>query len=73
MRIFVKAKPRAKTAQVTKLDETHYAVSVTEPPVDNKANEAIRAALARHFSVPRNRMRLVSGQSRRQKIFEILP
>ncbi|PIV45904.1 hypothetical protein COS23_01900, partial [bacterium (Candidatus Moisslbacteria) CG02_land_8_20_14_3_00_36_53] len=32
MKIFVKAKPLAKESKVEKIDDTHFVVSVKEPP-----------------------------------------
>jgi uncharacterized protein (TIGR00251 family) len=72
MKIFVKAKPNAKEESVEKIDENNYVVSVKEPPVKGKANEAIRNALAMHFKTASARVKIVSGFSSRNKIIEIL-
>ena len=48
-----------------------YKVWVKEMPVAGKANEAILRALAEYFGVARAQVRLVSGQTSKQKIFEI--
>jgi hypothetical protein len=72
MIIFVSVKPKSRVARVSKVDETHYVVSVREPPVDNKANEAVISALAEHFAISKSRIRLVSGYGGRRKIFEVL-
>lgn len=72
MKIFVKAKPGAKEERVEKIDDTHFAVKVKEPPIGGRANAAIIEVLARYFNVERNRARLVSGQTSRNKIVEIL-
>lgn len=72
MKIFVKAKPGAKHERVEKIDTTHFAVAVREPAKEGKANAAIIKALADYFDIPRSRVNLVSGSSRRQKTFEIL-
>ena len=71
VKIFVTAKPNARERAVEKTDETHFVVSVVEPPVHGKANRAICEALADHFSVGVSRVRLVSGFASRQKVFEI--
>lgn len=71
MKISVKAKPLAKEERVEKIDELNFVVSVKEPPKDGKANEAIIKALANHLAIPSSRVRLVSGFSARQKVFEI--
>lgn len=72
MRIFVKAKPSAKAESVEKIDDQNFMVAVKEPPIDDKANRAITKTLAGYFNIPPSRIRLVSGYSSRQKLFEIL-
>ncbi|MDP2598277.1 MAG: DUF167 domain-containing protein [Candidatus Liptonbacteria bacterium] len=71
MKIFVKAKPRAKTAGIQKIDDTHFIVSVKEPPSEGRANWAIERTLAEYFNVPVSRVRIVSGHTSRDKIVEI--
>jgi len=72
MRINVKAKPNAKEERVEKVDDLNYTVSVKEPPVKGKANEAIRNALAVYFKTGSSNIKIVSGYSSRNKIIEIL-
>ena len=72
MKIFVKAKPNAKEEKVEKIDESNYVVSVKELPVKGKANEAIRNALAVYFKTASSRVRIISGNSSRNKIIEII-
>ena len=54
-----------------KIDETHYRVSVLEPPIDGKANRAVTGALAEYFGVAKINIALVSGASSRGKVFDI--
>jgi uncharacterized protein YggU (UPF0235/DUF167 family) len=68
-RVFVKAKPSSKEERVEKIDETHFVVSVKEPPVRGKANSAITRALAEHFGVSASSVRIASGFSSKEKIF----
>lgn len=72
MKIFVKAKPLSKKENVEKVDELNFIVAVKEPPKNGKANRAIIKALAAYFNVAASRIRLISGFSAKQKIFEIL-
>ncbi len=72
MKIFVKAKPGAKEEKVEKIDDIHFAVSVKEPPVQGKANQAIIKALAEYFTVPSSNVRIIAGLTSRQKIIEII-
>lgn len=71
MRIFVKAKPSAREEIIEKIDDNNFIVSVKEPPVRGLANQAIVRALADYFKTPQSMVKLVSGYSSRQKIFEI--
>ena len=49
-----------------------YKVSVKEAPVNGQANEGIIKVLAEYFDTAPSRVKLVSGQSSKQKVFEIL-
>lgn len=71
MNIFVQAKPAAKKEEIEKIDDTHFKVSVKEPPVRGLANMAIRRALADYYSVSAGKVSLISGFSSKTKIFEI--
>jgi uncharacterized protein (TIGR00251 family) len=71
MRITVQAKPGAREASVERIDNQTYRVSVKEPPVGGRANEAICRALAEHFGVPRSSVTIISGATSRNKIIEI--
>lgn len=72
MKITVKAKPASKEEKVEKITEFEFVVSVKEPPVQGRANMAIIKALAQYFRVSPSQVRLVSGFTSRQKVFEIL-
>lgn len=71
MRIFVKAKPNSREEKIEKVNETHFIVSVKEPPIKGKANGAIRNALAVYFKTSSSSVRIISGFSSRNKIIEI--
>ncbi len=71
MRIFVKAKPASKKEQVEKIDDAHFKVSVKEPPLRGRANEAIARALAEHFNISGAGVKMVSGFASKNKIFDI--
>ena len=71
MRIFVKAKPRAREDKIEKIDEQNFVVAVTEPPVQGRANLAIVKVLADYFQVAQSQVCLISGFTSRQKVFEI--
>lgn len=82
MKVFVIAKPNAKEECVEMIDgsaasmeragDARFMVAVKEPPVGGRANAAIAKALASHFGVAPSRVRLVSGFSAKQKVFEVV-
>jgi uncharacterized protein len=80
MKVFIKAKPGAKAAYVKRIggdelfgkkEDNHFIVAVKERAVENKANRAIEKALAEYFKVPASRVKIVGGQTSREKIVEI--
>lgn len=72
MKIFVKAKPKAKIERVEKIDNENFVVFVKEPPVKGRANKAIIKALAEYFKVPPVNVKIVSGYTSKQKVIEII-
>lgn len=72
MKIFVKVKIKAKKEFVKKIDDTRYIVSVKEPPVQGKANQAIIEALAEYFGISKSNIKIVSGFTSKQKIIEVI-
>ena len=71
MKIKVKAKPNSKEEKVIKIDDFNFVVSVKEPPVQGRANEAIIRVLSEYFGVLKSQVRIASGWTSRQKIIEI--
>ena len=71
MKITVLAKPKKKREFIEQISTNQYLVSVKEPPLDGRANEAIIKSLSEYFSVPRSRIFLLSGHTAKIKIFEI--
>jgi len=72
MKIFIKAKPNSKEEKVEKIDEKNYTVFVKEPPIQGKANNAIKNALAVYFKTGSSSIKIISGHTSRNKIVEIL-
>lgn len=69
--ITVRVKPNARANEVRETAPGEYAVSVTVPPADGKANERVVELLAKHFDRPKRAIVLVRGASSRQKLFRI--
>ena len=71
MRITIVAKPKKKQEKVIQIDANTYAVSVKEPPIDGRANDAITRSLAKYFSLSPSQIILVSGHTSKIKTFEV--
>ena len=70
MKIQVKVKPNAKTAEVSH-EGASFVVKVNEPPKEGKANQAVIKLLAEHFGVPQSQVRILSGFKSKNKVIEI--
>ncbi len=51
--------------------DNRIVVRVTAPPVDRAANEAVVALLAERLDIPRRAIRIVGGETSRNKSVEI--
>jgi uncharacterized protein (TIGR00251 family) len=71
MLVKVRAKPKSKKEGVKKLAEEFFEVRVNAPPEKGRANERIRELLAEYFGVPKSRVRLIRGETSRDKVFEV--
>jgi len=71
MRVDVSAKPSSSQEKIEKIGEKSFKVWVKEPPIRGMANAAISKVIADYFSVSTVNIRLVSGFSSRQKVFEV--
>lgn len=63
--------PRASRTAWGELHGGRIKLYLTSPPVDGKANAALRAFLAGEFGVPKGRVRILRGASGRDKTVEI--
>lgn len=70
MRLSVLVTPKSKHEKVEKTP-SGYVVYVKEPPVDNRANEAVIRALADFFKIPRSQIAIRSGLKSRHKVIEV--
>lgn len=73
MRVVVKVIAHASRDAIEKLGEGKYKVWVRALPEKGKANEMVTRLLALEFDVATSQVRLVSGLTSSQKIFEIFP
>ncbi len=63
--------PGAKKTGVVGLHGDALKIKLAVPPVEGKANLALIAFLAWHFTVPRKNVTLLSGEHSRQKLIRI--
>jgi uncharacterized protein (TIGR00251 family) len=76
MLIRVLVVPNSKTSEVVGWEDDPRAgkvlrVKISAPPVDGKANAALREFLAKHFGVPKSRVTLEKGEGSRIKTFDL--
>jgi uncharacterized protein (TIGR00251 family) len=63
----VRVHPGARANAVTGVHDGALKISLTTPPTDGRANDALIAFLAERLRIPRSRISLVSGATSRSK------
>lgn len=63
--------PNAKRTEVVGLHDEDLRVRLAAPPVDGKANDTLTAWVAAQLQLPKRAVRLLRGQTSRQKQLEI--
>ena len=71
MKTWALVKPNAKKERVKQLSDGTIRVFVRAPATEGKANEAVIALLARHFSVPKSSVKILTGLRGRKKLIEV--
>ncbi len=72
MKIQVRVLPRSsKNEVVGKMSDGTLKVKLTTVPVEGKANEALVELLAEYFETKKNKIKIVSGLTSKNKIIEI--
>ena len=67
----VRIHPGARKSAITGIHDNALKISLTTPPVDGRANEALIAFLAEVLHVPKSRVDLLTGQTSRSKTLRI--
>jgi uncharacterized protein (TIGR00251 family) len=70
-RIAVRLQPRASRDEIARSHAGVVVVRVTAPPVEGKANDALRRLLAKRTGVAPSRVKIVRGQTTREKLVEV--
>lgn len=71
MIICVKVLPGARQAKIVGWQGSLLKVNVPAPPQKGQANAALIDLLARHFNLPKSRIKIISGHTSRIKRIEI--
>lgn len=71
MIVNVRVIPRARKNQVTADSDGTLRVHTTAAPSDGAANEAVIKMLAKHFDVPKTSVRIIRGETARNKVIEL--
>ena len=71
MRLAVRVTPRASRDELAGERQGALYVRLTAPPVEGRANDALRKLLARWLGVPRSRVKIAAGKRARTKTVHI--
>lgn len=69
--VTVRAQPRASRDAIVGVHDGALKIAITAPPVDGEANAAITAFLAKKLGVAKRAVRVVRGDSAREKVIAI--
>ncbi len=64
--------PRARQNKITTDADGTIRVHITAAPVDGAANDAVVRTLAEYFHVPKSQIKIVRGETSRNKVVELL-
>jgi len=70
VKIKVRVKPNSRHEEVVE-EGDYFVVRVKEPPKEGKANKAVMKALAYHFKVPQDSVKISGGFKSKEKIIDI--
>lgn len=67
----IKVHPRARRNAITGTIGEALKVTLTAPPVDGKANQAVIQFFAELFAIPRSSVTIASGETSRNKVVRV--
>ncbi len=71
MKIKVKVKPNASRNEIKEIEKNYYEIRVTVVPEKGKANKKVVELLSKHLKKPKSKIKLIKGETSKEKIFEI--
>ncbi len=73
MKIKVRVLPRSSKNEVAgEMADGTLKIKITTAPVEGKANEALIDLLSEHFKIKRNKIKIVSGITSKNKTIEVV-
>ncbi len=67
----MRLQPRASADAIVGIRDGAVVARVTAPPVDGRANEALRALIAKRARVAKGRVEIVRGAASRDKVVRV--
>lgn len=72
MLFYVLLKPNSRHRQeVIENDDGSLTIYTKSPAIENRANKEAIELLAKHFNVPKTRVKLIKGETSQQKVFAV--
>jgi len=71
VRLRIRAQPKASKTELAGEHGDALKIRIAAPPVDGEANRELMRFLARRLHVPASSIRVVSGESGRNKVIEV--
>lgn len=65
--LFCRVQPRARTNAFAEVRDNELLIKLTAPPLDDRANQALREFVGASFDVPTSRVRIETGDRARHK------
>jgi uncharacterized protein (TIGR00251 family) len=72
VRLEIKVQPRSSRNQVAGEQDGALKIKLTAPPVDGEANQALIDYLSSLLGVPKRNVKLIKGETSRNKLVEII-
>jgi len=69
--VSIRITPRAPATRIAGERGGRLLIQVTAPPLDGRANDAVRRLLAKSLKIATGRIRVVSGERARDKLIRI--
>ena len=70
--INIRVLPRSSCNEVAgKMSNGTLKVKLTTPPINGEANKALLKLLAKHFNIPKSKIKIAKGLTNKNKIIQI--